>query len=826
MKKKTQKQGQELTDEFKGKFRISEQEKERAKQEYEELNQALKYSESLYNSIDYMQISIASPETIRSWGIRNMPITPAKLAKSKYRTEKEKGIKKNAEENRKETEEKVQKAPLLPFTHFYDIGEIAYAHTLSFKTGFPIKYGLFCPSIFGPIVSWQCSCEKYNAKPKRYVFRYCEKCEIELTDSRVRRYRMAYYCLKIPIAHFWYFSGRPNYLKQIIDSKLSKFKKVENFYSTQSDHGEQVQEGEGCKVEDLLKIIYFPEGMSGLEPDHPLAEYARFQAKDPTPNEQKRIVRLLKDVVELGDYSSAEEAYQVAKDIVFESTRKSDQIPRLRRGCEILDAFFNDYDIKKQINNLRSVLAPTIFNSRKDYQFPPEKYPKRFSFQKKAIGKIRILESFEATKTDLNWMLLTILPILPAGLRVMRRNNDGTLLSSDLNIFYSEIIKKNQTLGKAAEFLTPSMIEVHIMSRIFVPLQKSIDQLIDNARTDEPRKRKLHSVPFKSLTEALETKEGRFRLNLFGKRVNYSARSVIVVGPYLRINQCAIPYKIAKILFAPLLQRKILELQRKNAIYHPIIAQNLIRLDPLKIFQILSVLAEEYSVLLNRAPTLHKFGIQSFEPLISLTQAIELHPLVCTGFNADFDGDQMGLYLPLYKVSQLEILHFMKSSSNIFSPTNGEPVLKPTQDMVIGAHYLTSLIVDSQDFSQEYFSNQDQVILRFYQKKCSIHTRVLVNYPFENELFSIKKNELFFFTDFLPFFKKKIVIQKIFYSQGNYTLSGFVKKAYIFTNVGIIVAKRFSNSTYEVINLLLETTPGRILFEKYIKASIQKVSTT
>jgi DNA-directed RNA polymerase subunit beta' len=282
------------------------------------------------------------------------------------------------------------------------------------------------------------------------------------------------------------------------------------------------------------------------------------------------------------------------------------------------------------------------------------------------------------------------------------------------------------------------MYEIHILSKIFVPLQRSIDQLIDNARTDEPRKRKLHSVPFKSLTEGLETKEGRFRLNLFGKRVNYSARSVIVVGPYLRINQCAIPYKIAKTLFAPLLQRKVLELQRKNAIYHPIIAQNIIRLDPLKIYQILCILAEEYSVLLNRAPTLHKFGIQSFEPLITLTQAIELHPLVCTGFNADFDGDQMGLYLPFYKLSQFEILSFMKSSSNMFSPTNGEPVLKPTQDMVIGAHYLTSLIAESQDFSPEYFSNEDQVIMRFYQKKCSIHTRVLVNYSFQNERYAIE----------------------------------------------------------------------------------------
>ena len=823
MKKKTQNQEQEILDEFNGKFRISEEEKAQLRKEYEELNQALKYSEDLYDSIDYMQINIASPQKIRSWGFRNTPITPYRIAKklsrsTKTKEEIDKEIQESLEKTRKEVEKKIKKRDLdFPFTRVYDVGEVATAQTLSFKTGFPIKYGLFCPSIFGPVVSWQCGCEKYRAKPKRFVFRYCEKCQIELTDSRVRRYRMAYYMLNIPIAHFWYFTGRPNYLKQIIDAKLIQLKTTENSFEKEIEVTNIGQEG--CKVEELLNIIYCPDGMDGIY-DHPLSDYVTIDAEEPTPNEQERITRLLKEIIKEGYFSSAEEGYEFARDTVYESTRKPNQAPRLRRGCEVLEAFLTDYNIKRQLIKLKSVLTSTIYPSKKDYQYPPEKYPKRFSAHRRVIGKIRILESFFATKTELKWMLLTILPILPAGLRIMHRNKDGSLLTSDINFFYSEIIKKNQTLGKIDKY---SMYEIHILSKIFVPLQRSIDQLIDNARTDEPRKRKLHSVPFKSLTEGLETKEGRFRLNLFGKRVNYSARSVIVVGPYLRINQCAIPYKIAKTLFAPLLQRKVLELQRKNAIYHPIIAQNIIRLDPLKIYQILCILAEEYSVLLNRAPTLHKFGIQSFEPLITLTQAIELHPLVCTGFNADFDGDQMGLYLPFYKLSQFEILSFMKSSSNMFSPTNGEPVLKPTQDMVIGAHYLTSLIAESQDFSPEYFSNEDQVIMRFYQKKCSIHTRVLVNYPFQNERFAIEKDELFFFTDLLPFFKKKIVIQKIFYSQGNYTLSRLVKKVYIFTNVGIIIAKKFSNSTYEILNLLLETTPGRILFEKYIKAAIQKV---
>jgi len=807
MKQKTKKQKQNITDEFQefqGKFRISQEEKEKIKKEYDGLNKALMYSENLYNSVDFIKINIASPRTIRKWGRRNLPVNSSKY----YPKYGRKNIDEKLKNKKKENER---------FSTYYDVGHVQYPYTINFKTLFPAKYGLFCPSIFGPVVSWQCSCEKYRTKPKRYLFRYCEKCEIELTDSRVRRYRMGYSILAIPITHFWYFTGRPNYLKQIIDAKIGTFNKVEDFYE-EEENDETLTGGDKCKKDDLLAIIYGHRDISDPDYGKPLEEYTISNSIVLTPNEKQRIAKVFKDIIALEEFYSTEEAYEMARDVVFESTRASKEIPRRKFGSEILDAFFNDYKVVDQIDNLRIVLTSTIFSSRKYYQFPPSapnEYPKGFDrFQKDALGKLRILESFHATKTELNWMLLTYLPILPAGLRPISSVGDGPFLTSDLNVFYSEILKKSQSLEEIKSF------------QFFVSLQIAVDQLIDNARTDEPRKRKLHSLTFKSLTEALETKEGRFRLNLFGKRVNYSARSVIIVGPYLRINQCAMPYKIAKTLFAPLLQRKVLELQKINAIYHPIIAQSIIKLNPLKIFTILSVLAEEYSILLNRAPTLHKFGIQSFEPIISLTQAIELHPLVCTGFNADFDGDQMGLYLPLYKVSQLEILHFMKSSSNIFSPTNGEPILKPTQDMVIGAHYLTSLIVDSQDFSQNYFSNEEQVILRFYQKKCSIHTRVLVNYPFENQRFMVKKNELFFFTDFLPFFNKKIILQKIFYSQGSYSVSGFVKKAYLFTNVGIIVAKRFSNTSYEILNLLLETTPGRILFEKYIKASIQKVLTT
>ena len=481
---------------------------------------------------------------------------------------------------------------------------------------------------------------------------------------------------------------------------------------------------------------------------------------------------------------------------------------RVRSGVEIIKAALESLDLKSEITKWRSLLVHTEL---KNYCF-------KFVTLKQyntILKRIRIFESFLTSKTDPSWMLLSTLPVLPPSLRPLVELENGRLVAADVNEIYRLIIIRNIRLSDFFfELMIPDIIGLHARKL----LQESVDNLIDNARVPKEKKYMLHDKALKSLTEVLEGKQGRFRQSLLGKRVDYSGRSVIVVGPMLRLNQCGLPYDMAKELFQPFLINQLLNTKIKAPSHNTKLANIMIKKNKPFIWTLLTTLTQKYSILLNRAPTLHRFGIQAFDSLLVLGQAIHLHPLVCTGFNADFDGDQMAVHLPLYEVSQLEIRTMMRPSYNVLSPSNGEVILKPTQDMVIGCYYLTLMITKNQQMVQKWFANEKQALAAFYQKKINIHTPILVRYKIFNLAFEIENKKLNVQNskENILFKEMDISVMKIFYT------NTVPQKAYLITNIGVLIAQSslINFEKWYLTNLFLETTPGRLIFSINFKNSI------
>lgn len=472
-------------------------------------------------------------------------------------------------------------------------------------------------------------------------------------------------------------------------------------------------------------------------------------------------------------------------------------IPR-RTGAELIKAALENIDLKFEIQKARSGIEAISASSD----------PKSF------IRRIRILESFLSTKTNLSWMILTVLPVLPPSLRPLLELENGRLVAADVNEIYRLIITRNQRLFDFRSLFVPELITMQGRKL----LQECVDSLIDNARVPKERKITLNNKALKSLSEILEGKQGRFRQSLLGKRVDYSARSVIVVGPSLRLNQCGLPYQIGIELFQPFLIHELLKTKIKAPSYNTKLASIIIKKNKPFVWTLLTELTKKYSILLNRAPTLHRFGIQAFDPVLILGQAIHLHPLVCTGFNADFDGDQMAVHLPLYEASQLEIRTMMRPSYNVLSPASGEVILKPTQDMVIGCYYLTLMITKNKQILQKWFSNEKNALMAFYQKRINIHTPILVRYKIFNLAFEIENRKLKIQNSKqnILFKETEIVIHKVFYTKGS------LQKIYLMTNIGILIAQSsaLNFQKFYLTNLFLETSPGRLIFSMNFKKAI------
>ncbi len=480
-------------------------------------------------------------------------------------------------------------------------GEVKKPETINYRTFKPERDGLFCARIFGPVKDYECNCGKYKRMKHRGVV--CEKCGVEVIQSKVRRERLGHITLATPVAHIWFLKSLPSRLGALLDLTLK----------------------------DLEKVLYC-ESYIVLDPKATTLELYELISEE-------KYHRLLN---EFGDDSFV-----------------------AQMGGEAVRQILMSLDIHKLSETLRKDMRETTSEAKR------KKYAKR----------LKVAEAFRTSGNKPEWMMLDVIPVIPPDLRPLVPLDGGRFATSDLNDLYRRVINRNNRLKRLQELNAPDII-IRNEKRM---LQESVDALFDNGRRGKtitgPNKR-----PLKSLSDMLKGKQGRFRQNLLGKRVDYSGRSVIVVGPELKLHQCGLPKIMALELFKPFIYNK---LEEKGYVTTIKSAKKMVEKERPEVWDILDDVIREHPVLLNRAPTLHRLGIQAFEPVLTEGKAIQLHPLVCAAFNADFDGDQMAVHVPLSIEAQMEARVLMMSTNNILSPANGKPIIVPTQDMVLGLYYMT-----------------------------------------------------------------------------------------------------------------------------------------
>ena len=488
----------------------------------------------------------------------------------------------------------------------WSFGEVKKPETINYRTFKPERDGLFCAKIFGPIKDYECLCGKYKRLKHRGVV--CEKCGVEVTQTKVRRERMAHIELASPVAHIWFLKSLPSRIGLMLDMTLR----------------------------EIERVLYF-EAFVVVEPGMTELERGQLMTDD----------MYLDALEQYGDEFDA------------------------RMGAEAVREMLKTIDLQREILQVREDMGATRSETK----------------IKRLSKRLKLIESFVESGNKPEWMVLTVLPVLPPDLRPLVPLDGGRFATSDLNDLYRRVINRNNRLRRLLELNAPDII-VRNEKRM---LQESVDALLDNGR----RGRAITGTnkrPLKSLADMIKGKQGRFRQNLLGKRVDYSGRSVIVVGPTLKLHQCGLPKKMALELFKPFIFSK---LQLRGEATTIKAAKRLVEREGAEVWDILEEVIREHPVMLNRAPTLHRLGIQAFEPVLIEGKAIQLHPLVCTAFNADFDGDQMAVHVPLSIEAQLEARALMMSSNNILSPANGDPIIVPSQDVVLGLYYMTRTKVNA-----------------------------------------------------------------------------------------------------------------------------------
>ena len=480
-------------------------------------------------------------------------------------------------------------------------GEVKKPETINYRTFKPERDGLFCAKIFGPVKDYECLCGRYKRMKHRGVV--CEKCGVEVIQSKVRRERMGHIVLATPVAHIWFLKSLPSRIGNILDLTLK----------------------------ELEKVLYF-ESWIVLDPKN-------------TPLRKKQLL-LEEELIDLKEQYGAE-AFKVGI------------------GAEAIRTIMAEIDLPKLDDELREELKVAVSDTKR----------------KKLIKRLKVVEALRKSSNKPEWMILTILPVIPPDLRPLVPLDGGRFATSDLNDLYRRVINRNNRLKRLQELNAPEII-IRNEKRM---LQEAVDVLFDNGR----RGRAItgsNKRPLRSLSDMLKGKQGRFRQNLLGKRVDYSGRSVITVGPDLRLHQCGLPKKMALELFKPFVYNRLHDKGYVNTVKS---AKKMVEKETAEVWDALDEVVREYPVMLNRAPTLHRLGIQAFEPILIEGKAIQLHPLVCTAFNADFDGDQMAVHIPLSVEAQAEARVLMMSTNNILSPANGKPIIIPGQDIVLGIYYLT-----------------------------------------------------------------------------------------------------------------------------------------
>ena len=518
----------------------------------------------------------------------------------------------------------------------WSFGEVKKPETINYRTFKPERDGLFCSKIFGPIKDYECNCGKYKRMKHRGIV--CEKCGVEVIQSKVRRERMGHIELAAPVVHIWFLKCLPSKVGHLLDMTLK----------------------------DLERVLYF-ESYIVIDPkDTPLTK---------------------------GTILNDEHLQQAREDY---GDRFEAGI-----GAEAIKIMLRSLNLDELSETLRAEMLGTRSEAKR----------------KKLAKRLKIIDAFIDSKNRPEWMIMDVIPVLPPDLRPLVPLDGGRFATSDLNDLYRRVINRNNRLKRLLELNAPEII-VRNEKRM---LQEAVDVLFDNGRRGKvvtgPNKR-----PFKSLSDMLKGKQGRFRQNLLGKRVDYSGRSVIVVGPDLRLHQCGLPKKMALELFKPFIYNK---LDEKGLVTTIKSAKKMVERETSEVWDALDEVVKEYCIMLNRAPTLHRLGIQAFEPILIEGKAIQLHPLVCTAFNADFDGDQMAVHVPLSIEAQIEARVLMMSTNNILSPANGDPIIVPSQDIVLGIYYMTRERLFSKG-GGKVFSNPEEVRIAYDAGELDLHALIKV----------------------------------------------------------------------------------------------------
>jgi DNA-directed RNA polymerase subunit beta' len=619
----------------------------------------------LEQRFDYVKIGLASPDRIRQWGERTLPNGQV-------------------------------------------VGEVTKPETINYRTLKPEMDGLFCERIFGPAKDWECHCGKYKRVRHRGIV--CERCGVEVTESRVRRHRMGYIKLAAPVAHVWYLKGIPSYMAILLDMPLR----------------------------DVEQIVYFNA-------------YVVLNAGNAENLTYKQLL--------------TEDQWIEIEDELYSEDSKLSGI-EVGIGAEALQRLLQDIQLDTEAEQLREDIATSKGQKRA-----------------KLIKRLRVMDNFIATGSSPDWMVLDVIPVIPPDLRPMVQLDGGRFATSDLNDLYRRVINRNNRLARLQEILAPEII-VRNEKRM---LQEAVDALIDNGR----RGRTVvgaNNRPLKSLSDIIEGKQGRFRQNLLGKRVDYSGRSVIVVGPDLKIHQCGLPREMAIELFQPFVIHRLI---RQGLVNNIKAAKKLIQRNDPTVWEVLEEVIEGHPVFLNRAPTLHRLGIQAFEPILVEGRAIQLHPLVCPAFNADFDGDQMAVHVPLSLEAQAEARLLMLASNNILSPATGRPIITPSQDMVLGCYYLTADNPAAQEGAGGYYANLEDAINAYEQKQVDLHAYVWVRFDGDVDM---------------PDVEEELV-------EENRSPDGIVTKTYNYRRTR-------EDQDGALISQYIKTTPGRIIYNKTIQEAL------
>src|SRR5687768_4696293 len=631
----------------------------------------------LEQRFDYVKIAIASPERIRQWGERTLPNGQV-------------------------------------------VGEVTKPETINYRTLKPERDGLFCEKIFGPTRDWECYCGKY--KRVRFKGIICERCGVEVTRSKVRRERMGHIELAAPVTHIWYFKGVPSRLGYLLDLAPKDLEKVIYFAAymiTSVDEDarhrdqdslenkvglerERLEKRRDTSVEDRAKKL--EEDLATLE-----AEGAKADAKRKVRDGADREMNQLRDRANR-EIARLEEVWDTFKNLKVQDLLGDELLYREMKnwfgkyfegfmGATAIQRRLQDFDVEAEVESLRD----TIANGKGQRKV-------------RALKRLKVVDAFRKTGNQPIGMVLDAVPVIPPDLRPMVQLDGGRFATSDLNDLYRRVINRNNRLKRLLDLGAPEII-VNNEKRM---LQEAVDSLFDNGRRGRPVTGP-GNRPLKSLSDMLKGKQGRFRQNLLGKRVDYSGRSVIVSGPQLKLHQCGLPKQMALELFKPFVMKRLVE---RKSVQNIKSAKRMVeRGVRSEVWDVLEEVITEHPVLLNRAPTLHRLGIQAFEPQLIEGKAIQIHPLVCSAFNADFDGDQMAVHLPLSAEAQAEARILMLSTNNILKPADGRPVTMPTQDMIIGTYFLT-MQRDGAAGEGRAFGSVAEALMAFDRGQLSVQAKI------------------------------------------------------------------------------------------------------